>query len=117
MLIYGLHSGDAVVVRGGWDTDQPFSQPVPGLSPVGWLHDREVSLSLGNIGDARPWAPPLPMHQVALARLGMPLIDATAVDELADVCRAEQRYSFMLVVAPPRISGATGLIVNPIAIF
>lgn len=114
-----LHSGDAVVVRGGWDTNQPFDQPVPGLTlgAVQWLHDHGASLYLGDIGDGRPWSPPLPVHQVALARLGMPLVDATAVDELADVCRTEKRYSFMLVVAPPRISGTTGLPVNPIAIF
>ncbi|MEZ0362356.1 cyclase family protein [Mycobacterium sp. pUA109] len=114
-----VHSGDAVVVRGGWDLNRPMGQPVPGLSldAVGWLHDHGVSLYLGDIGDARPWAPPLPVHQVALARLGMPLVDLTAVDELADVCRDEQRHSFMLVLAPPRISGATGLPVNPIAIF
>lgn len=114
-----LCSGDAVVVRGGWDTNRPFDQPVPGLSlgAVGWLHDHGVSLYLGDIGDARPWSPPLPVHQVGLARLGMPLVDATAVDELAEVCRAEKRYSFMLIVAPPRIAGATGLPVNPVAIF
>jgi kynurenine formamidase len=114
-----VQSGDAVVVRGGWDTNRPLDQPVPGLSldAVGWLHDYGVSLYLGDIGDARPWSPPLPVHQVALARLGMPLVDATAVDELAEVCRTEQRHSFMLVLAPPPISGATGLPVNPIAIF
>ncbi|OBF68041.1 cyclase [Mycobacterium sp. 852002-51971_SCH5477799-a] len=114
-----LHSGDAVVVRGGWDTNQPMDQPVPGLSldAVRWLGERDVSVYLGDIGDARPWSPPVAVHQVALARLGMPLVDATAVDELAEVCRAEQRHSFMLVLAPPRINGSTGLPVNPIAVF
>lgn len=114
-----LHSGDAVVVRGGWDIDQPFDQPAPGLAlfAVRWLHKNGVSIYLGDIGDARPWSLPLALHQVALARLGIPLVDATAVDELAQVCRAEQRHSFMLVVAPPRINATTGLPVNPIAIF
>jgi kynurenine formamidase len=115
----GLHIGDALVVRGGWDINQPFDQPAPGLGlgAVRWLHENGVSVYLGDIGDARPWSLPLPLHQVALARLGMPLVDATAVDELADVCRAEQRHSFMLVLAPPRINATTGLPVNPIAIF
>lgn len=114
-----LHGGDAVVVRGGWDTNQPLDQPVPGLGvgAVSWLHDHGVSVYLGDIGDARPWSPPLAVHQIALARLGMPLVDATSVDELADVCREETRHSFMLVLAPPRIRGATGLPVNPIAVF
>ncbi|HEX5253184.1 MAG TPA: cyclase family protein, partial [Mycobacterium sp.] len=71
-----LYSGDAVVVRGGWDTNRPLDEPVPGLSlgAVGWLHDHGVSLYLGDIGDARPWSPPLPVHQGALAQLGMPLV-------------------------------------------
>lgn len=114
-----MQAGDAVVVRGGWDTNVPFSQPVPGLdlSAVRWLHEHGVSVYLGDVGDARPPAFPLPLHQVALARLGIPLVDATAVDDLAVVCRGQQRYSFMLVLAPPAVTGTTGLPVNPIAIF
>ncbi|GAA3311162.1 hypothetical protein GCM10020295_80160 [Streptomyces cinereospinus] len=57
------------------------------------------------------------MHQVALARLGLPLVDAAGLDELAEVCAALGRFSFMLVLAPPRITGTTGLLVNPIAVF
>lgn len=114
-----LHSGDAVVVRGGWDTNQPMNQPVPGMSlgAVEWLHEHDASVYLGDIGDSRPWSMPLPLHQVALARLGMPLVDAVFVDDLADACRVEDRFSFMLALAPPRITGATGLPVNPLAIF
>lgn len=114
-----VESGDAVVVRGGWDTNVPLSQPVPGvdLSAVQWLHEHEVSVYLGDVGDARPPALPLPLHQVALARLGLALVDATAVDDLAVVCLRQQRYSFMLLLAPPAVTGTTGLPVNPIAIF
>ncbi|MDJ0386159.1 cyclase family protein [Streptomyces sp. G-G2] len=114
-----LSSGDAVAVRGGWDTNRPLSQPVPGLdlSAVQWLNEHGVSVYLGDIGDARPAQFPMPMHQVALARLGLPLVDAAELDELAEVCGRLGRSSFMLVLAPPRITGTTGLIVNPIAIF
>ena len=111
--------GDAVVVRGGWDPNVPLSQPIPGvdLSAVQWLHQHGVSVYLGDVGDARPLTIPLPLHQVALARLGIPLVDATAVDDLSSVCSSQQRYSFMLVLAPPAVTGTTGLPVNPIAIF
>ena len=114
-----LLPGDAIAVRGGWDTNQPMHQPVPGLdlSAVRWLDEHGVSLYVGDIGDARPPNFPLPMHQVALARLGMPLVDAANLDELAEVCTALSRWSFMLVIAPPRITGTTGLVVNPVAIF
>jgi kynurenine formamidase len=114
-----VNPGDAIAVRGGWDTDQPMGQPVPGLdlSAVRWLDERGVSLYIGDIGDARPPVFPLPMHQVALARLGLPMVDAANLDALADRCAALRRWSFMLVLAPPRITGTTGLVVNPIAVF
>ncbi|SDS65903.1 cyclase family protein [Microlunatus soli] len=114
-----MHSGDAIVVRGGWDFNQPMTQPVPGLglSAVDWLDQHGAALYVGDIGDARPPSLPMPMHQVALARLGLPLVDVAALDDLADRCASLQRWSFMLVVAPPRITGTTGLAVNPIAIF
>ncbi|MFD7536230.1 cyclase family protein [Streptomyces sp. NPDC059819] len=114
-----LSSGDAVAVRGGWDTHRPLSEPVPGLdlSAVRWLDDHGVSVYLGDISDARPAPFPMPMHQVALARLGLPLVDAADLDELAEVCGRLGRSSFMLILAPPRITGTTGLAVNPIAVF
>ncbi|MFI9772512.1 cyclase family protein [Streptomyces sp. NPDC052415] len=113
-----LHPGDAVALRGGWDTNQPMGQPVPGLdlSAVTWLDQHGVSVYVGDIGDPRPPAFPLPLHQVALARLGLPLVDAANLDELAELCAALGRFSFMLVLAPPRITGTTGLLVNPIAL-
>ncbi len=114
-----VHPGDAIVVRAGWDTNQSITQPVPGLdlSAVEWLDAHGAALYIGDISDARPPSFPLPMHQVALARLGLPLVDAANLNDLADQCAALQRWSFMLVLAPPRITGTTGLPLNPIAIF
>ena len=57
----------------------------------------------------------LPAH--AIARLGMALIDGVAVEELAQVSAELGRPVFMLVVAPPRIGGLTGIPVNPLAVF
>ena len=83
-----LFPGDAVAVRGGWNTNRPLDQPVPGLdlSAVRWLGEHGASFYIGDISDARPLRPPLPMHQVALARLGLPLVDAADLDELAEAC-------------------------------
>jgi hypothetical protein len=47
----------------------------------------------------------------------MPLIDASALDELAALCAELRRYSFLLTVGPPRIHGLSGIAVNPIAVF
>ncbi|GGF22765.1 cyclase family protein [Subtercola lobariae] len=114
-----LEPGDAVAVRGGWDTNLPMHEPVPGLdlSAVKWLDRHGVSFYVGDIADPHPFALPLAAHQVALARLGLPLVDAANLEEIAQVCRELERWSFMLVLAPPRITGTTGLLVNPIAIF
>ncbi|WP_020015037.1 cyclase family protein [Promicromonospora sukumoe] len=114
-----VHPGDAVVVRGGWEVDRPMDHPVPGLdlSAVDWLDRHGAALYVGDIGDRRPPSFPLPMHQVALARLGLPLVDAAGLDDLAEACKGLMRFGFMLVIAPPRITGTTGLPVNPIAVF
>ncbi|WP_210414674.1 cyclase family protein [Microlunatus elymi] len=114
-----VHLGDAIVVRGGWNVNQPITQPVPGLdlTAVDWIDAHGAALYIGDISDARPPTFPMPMHQVALARLGLPLVDAAHLDNLADHCTRLHRWSFMLVLAPPRITGTTGLPVNPLAIF
>ena len=115
-----VESGDALVLRGGWAlTADP---PVPGISAdaVWWMHRRGVSLYAGDIGDARPAldpGAPAPLHKIGLVRLGMPLIDAANVEDLATACAELSRYSFLLAVAPPRIHGLTGVPVNPLAIF
>ena len=84
------------------------------------MRRRDVSLYAGDIGDAHPQVDPhvaMPLHLVGLARLGMPLIDGTEVEELAAVCAELGRHTFLLTVAPPRLRGATGVPVNPQAIF
>jgi hypothetical protein len=48
------------------------------------------------------------MHQVALPRLGMPLIDGAEVTELANACAELGRYRFLFVAAPMPVTGATG---------
>jgi hypothetical protein len=90
------------------------------VDAVAGMQRRDVSLYAGDIGDAYPPIDPqvpMPLHQVGLARLGMPLIDGAEVDELAVVCAELGRCAFLLTVAPPRLRGATGVPVNPLAIF
>ncbi|MCG7310803.1 cyclase family protein [Brachybacterium sp. ACRRE] len=114
-----VHAGDAIVVRGDWDLSASMTAPAPGLdlSAVAWLDAHGAALYVGDIGDAHPPTLPMPMHQVALGRLGMPLVDVAQLDDLARTCAYLQRWSFMLVLAPPRILGTTGLAVNPMAVF
>ncbi|MDQ0364759.1 cyclase family protein [Catenuloplanes indicus] len=117
-----VRSGDALIVRGGWDRVTAGDRALPGMTSgaVRWMHDHEISLYGGDIGDARPPLPgdvPGALHRLALTRLAIPLLDGVAAAELAQVCAELDRYTFMLVVAAPRITGTTGLPVNPIAVF
>jgi kynurenine formamidase len=117
-----VESGDALVARFGWVATRYRGNPMPGMSidAVRWIHERGVSLYAGDLSDTfppeRPGSPSA-MHGVGLPRMGMPLIDAVDADELAAVCAELGRYSFLLVAAPPRIHGMTGVPVNPVAIF
>lgn len=115
-----VESGDALVARFGWVQTRYRGNPMPGMTidAVRWMHERGVSLYAGDLADAYPpLSRPSAMHGVALPRLGMPLIDAVDADELAAVCAELHRYGFLLVAAPPRIHGLTGVPVNPVAIF
>ncbi|MGQ4515588.1 cyclase family protein [Streptomyces sp. DW26H14] len=117
-----VRSGDALAVRFGWQALPAAGTPTPGISvdAVRWMHHREVSVYTGDWGDAFPPldpAGPSPLHGVALGRMAMPLIDCSQLDDLASVCAELGRYSFLLVVAPPRVHGLTGSPVNPIALF
>lgn len=117
-----LEPGDALVVRGGWPRSRQYDAPLPGMTvdAIAWMHRRDVAVYAGDIGEAHPPVEsrvPMPLHQVGLARLGMPLIDVAEVDELASVCDQLGQFAFLLAVAPPRLRGATGVPVNPLAIF
>jgi kynurenine formamidase len=115
-----VESGDALIVRGGWNVSENPIGPMPYLTldAVTWMAEREVSLYAGDLCDEPPIRPgSLVVHQVALARLGMPLIDGAEVDELARTCQSLGRYSFLFVLGTIPVSGATGLPVNPLAIF
>jgi kynurenine formamidase len=117
-----VRSGDALVVRGGWDYAASLDRRIPGLTldAVAWMHRHGVAVYAGDIGDGRPPVDPRvpgPLHRVALARLGMPLIDVADPTELAAACVEEGRATFLFVAAPPRLGAASGVPVNPLAIF
>ena len=115
-----VESGDALVLRGGWDQfdPEPHQLPVLTLDALRWIAAHEISVFIGDVGDRPPGVKsPMALHGVGLARLGLALIDAAALDPLAAAARELGRYSFLLTAAPMPLHGATGLPVNPIAIF
>ena len=57
------------------------------------------------------------VHVLALRALGLMLLDYLQFEELAPVCEAAGRWSFLCVIAPLRVPTGTGSPVNPVAIF
>ncbi len=124
-----VSAGDLLFVRvghrrrraelGAWDT----SGLRAGLHPYAleFLRERQVAV-LGSDGnnDTAPSSTEgvaFPVHVLAIHAMGLHLLDFLWFEDLVEVCEAEGRWSFLCVVAPLRLPGATGSPVNPIAVF
>jgi kynurenine formamidase len=124
-------AGDLLVVSTGRDARResaggrldPFGGGLAGLHPrtLPWLHERRIAL-LGSdgISDHMPFTSipdwPFPIHQIGITGIGLHLIDNLRLDRIAERCREERRWEFLLAVAPMRVPGGTGSPVNPIAV-
>ncbi len=116
--------GDIVFVRNGAGSANTFRH-ASGLHAacLPWLHDRRVAvLSSDSDSDAHPpiagfstWTEPV--HMVGIPYMGLTLLDQAELDGLAQACAQEGRWSFFVSAAPWRFRGATGSVVNPLAIF
>ncbi|WP_240704719.1 MBL fold metallo-hydrolase [Croceicoccus sediminis] len=127
--------GDAVFIRTGrWQAEAErgpwdIANLAAGLdaSVIPWLHERDIALvgtesamSVKPFPDTTQIDNPddyLPAHNFALVTLGMPLIDNADLDALSQMARSLDRYTFLLTVAPIRVTTGTGATVNPIATF
>jgi len=103
---------------GSWDT----SEAKAGLHPTAmtFFADRGVAAlgSDGN-GDTAPSTTEgvaFPIHVLAIAAMGIHLLDYLQFEELRTECERLRRWEFLLVAAPLRIIGGTGSPLNPIAI-
>ncbi|MDD9890544.1 MAG: cyclase family protein [Gammaproteobacteria bacterium] len=121
--------GDAMLFRWGrWvkrEVEGPFDtwDEAAGLdnNVIPWLRERDVAI----IGWETPGYTPRPegdlptlaLHDFALTMLGIPLIDRADLDALAAMATEQNRWEFMLTIAPLPIPNGTGSPVNPIAAF
>lgn len=122
--------GDILLVGTGRDARRaktgpwsPIEVGLAGLHPecIPWLHERGVAVLGGDgVSDALPgggipgWI--MPVHQCALAGMGVHLLDNLRLDNLAEACARHERWAFQFTVAPLRVDKATGSPVNPIAL-
>lgn len=120
--------GDLLLVRvghrrrreelGPWDAARERA----GLHPAAleFLAERRVAV-LGSDGDNDTAPSPVhgvdfPVHVLAVHAMGLHLLDHLRLEDVLPVCAREGRWSFLCVVAPVRLPGATGAPVNPIAV-
>jgi kynurenine formamidase len=124
-----VRSGDALLVRTGrwrwralhgpWEA----SSLLAGLdaSCLPWLRARDVA-ALGSDGvsdvlPSRVHGAGLPVHTVAIVAMGLHLMDNLDLDGLAAACAEENRWEFLLTVAPLVLRHGTASPINPIALF
>ncbi|MFI6251970.1 cyclase family protein [Streptomyces sp. NPDC051016] len=123
-----IGEGDAVLLRSGharrrrelgaWDSGASSAGFHVDALPL--LAERGIAL-LGGDGDSdvRPSPVPgvhSPVHALAVAAMGVPLLDNLDLEALSATTGEAGRYTFMLVVAPLDIPGGTGSPVNPVAV-
>ncbi|MFF4401085.1 cyclase family protein [Streptomyces sp. NPDC001480] len=123
-----IGEGDAVLLRSGqvrrrrelgaWD---------PGTAGAGFhvdavplLAERGIAL-LGGDGDSDVRPSPVdgvhsPVHALAVAAMGVPLLDNLDLEALSAATAEAGRYAFLLVVAPLNVPGGTGSPVTPVAV-
>jgi kynurenine formamidase len=119
-------SGDALLVRTGrwhWRDEHgpwPVQEGLAGLdaSCLDWLHERQVALlgsdGVSDVFPSRVDGVSMPVHTVAM---GLHLMDNLDLEGLSDACAAEERWEFLLAVAPLVLERGTASPVNPIAVF
>jgi hypothetical protein len=59
----------------------------------------------------------MPIHQLTLVAMGMPLFDNLDLEAVAVAAADRGRWEFLLVAAPLAVPGGTGSPLNPLAIF
>jgi kynurenine formamidase len=124
-----IEPGDVVLIRTGrwarrakagpWD----IGAKAAGLhaSCARWLHAREPAV-LGSdfAADVMPSGVDgvaMPIHQLALVAMGMPIIDNCDLEALSETAARLRRWEFLIVAAPEPVPGGTGSPINPVAIF
>ncbi|WP_115726907.1 cyclase family protein [Actinomyces culturomici] len=124
-----IQPGDAVLVRSGhfarraalgpWNPDVEGSAGLH-VDAMPLLAERGIVL-LGGDGDSdvRPSPTPgigSPIHILAITAMGVPLLDNLDLEDISRACAAENKYRFMLTIAPLSVPRGTGSPINPIAV-
>lgn len=120
-----LKRGDVVLLHTGWQDDIRADPAVfnkqPGLGVEGARYLASlgiVAVGSDNLGvevfppEDKTTAQPFPVHPILLAENGIYILEGMKTDELA----RDKAYSFMFVMAVPKLHGTVQAAVHPIAI-
>jgi kynurenine formamidase len=124
-----VEEGDVLFVRtgrwalhaakGAWNPRERLAGLHASCLP--WLHARGVAaLGCDGVSDLVPSqveGAPMPIHVVAIATMGLHLLDNLDLEALGSACVEEGRREFLIAIAPLVLVRGTASPVNPIAIF
>jgi kynurenine formamidase len=123
-----VREGDMLFVRTGRTlkrrTDGPWDIMRKGMagldaSCLPWLFEHRIAiLGSDGISDVAPSGykeTPFPIHAVAIAAMGVHLIDNADLEAVNEACAKAGRYEFLFVLAPLVLERGTASPVNPLA--
>lgn len=100
-----------------------FAEPGLTYSPelVQWFQDMEIpNLVTDTIANEVTFDPvsgaALPLHCALMRNLGVVFTEICDLEELAESCAADGRYTFLYTAAPLKVAQGSGSPVNPVAI-
>lgn len=123
-----IKSGDVVFIRTGRWARRAEKGPWNMADRAGlhatsvlWLHQRDIAM-LGSdaSSDVRPSGVEgvdQPVHVLVLVAMGTPIFDNCDLEQLSKETQKRKRWDFLLTASPLTVPGATGSVLNPIAIF
>ena len=121
-------SGDALFVRVGLADREELEgredavvsiRAGPSPAAVKWAYDRQIAVFSGDCFDKFPSGSPefrILLHTMGIARMGIVLLNSSAASPLAKACEEEQRFEFLVTVAPLRIPRGTSSPVKPFCV-
>jgi kynurenine formamidase len=128
-----IEKHDILVIRTGWigsyyrrSRDEFYRDwNEPGLvysrELVEWFQEREIpNLVTDTMANERSRDPEsgieIPLHSALMRNLGVAMTELCILDELAQACADDQRWTFLYTAAPLKIVGASGAPTNPVVI-
>jgi kynurenine formamidase len=104
-------SGTALGAAGSPGLSIECAEWMAATAPCAVVTDHGMDVLPGQVEGTPAW------HILLLVGLGVPLVDAANLEELAATCARLDRHEFFCTIAPLDIPHASGSPVNPLAIF